>query len=164
MQLYWQRYVIRYSAHDQIQLINFFGSSGREMKQKIEIMSRVAWIKTTAYFKQHPWAILLIAGGLALVITLIKSRIDWEFPFWNRNRVSLGGQLYQKMLDRLERQGIMKKTQWTHREFIDPPPPLPQETLNVVKKITDYYEQSRFGARSFHRDKASQMLESLKNL
>jgi hypothetical protein len=54
MQLYWQRYVIRYSAHDQIQLINFFGSSGREMKQKIEIMSRVAWIKTTAYFKQHP--------------------------------------------------------------------------------------------------------------
>jgi hypothetical protein len=54
MQFYWQRYVIRYSAHDQIQLINFFGSSGREMKQKIEIMSRVAWIKTTAYFKQHP--------------------------------------------------------------------------------------------------------------
>jgi hypothetical protein len=107
---------------------------------------------------------LLIAGRLALVITLIKSRIDWELPFWNRNRVSLGGQLYQKMLDGLERQKKKKKTQWTHREFIDPPPPLPQETLNVVKKITDYYEQSRFGARSFHRDKASQMLESLKNL
>ncbi|HAX45961.1 MAG TPA: hypothetical protein DCX78_03920 [Nitrospina sp.] len=94
------------------------------MKQKIEIMSRVAWIKTTAYFKQHPWAILLIAGGLALVITLIKSRIDWKFPFWNRNRVSLGVQLYQKMFDRLERQGITKKPQWAHREFIAPPPPL----------------------------------------
>ncbi|KMP11510.1 hypothetical protein UZ36_04235 [Candidatus Nitromaritima sp. SCGC AAA799-C22] len=164
MRLYWQRYVIRYSSRDQIQFIKFFGKNKRELTQKIKIMTWVGWKRTTLWFRNHPWSVLLVAGGIALAGFLFKRRNEWGFPCWRRTSVPVAVRLYRHMLEKLAKQGIMKKPHWTHREFLDHLAGLPEEKTRLVKTITDYYEQTRFADRSFEDRETSRMFERLKHL
>jgi len=57
-------------------------------------------------------------------------------------------QVYQQMLHRLEKHGILKSHSWTHKEFLEKLGDLPEEKRIIVQEITQFYELHRFGQQA----------------
>lgn len=157
LRLNWQRYVVRYSFKDQVRLIAWFGNSGRDVFDKFKSLKKTDWKQVNHYLQDN----ILLLGLLAGLIYLFKYRA-WAFSF--RPRPPFPVVLYASMLKKLGKYGIHKQANWTHREFIKQLSSLSAEKHEIVERLTDYYEHSRFGNLVVTKEEKNTMLKYLRQL
>ncbi|MFQ5717521.1 MAG: DUF3488 and DUF4129 domain-containing transglutaminase family protein, partial [Nitrospinales bacterium] len=147
LRLNWQRYVIRYSLRDQVQLVHFFSRQGMTMARKLKSLKSVGWEEIATALKDYSLWFFPVAGLLALYCFW---RRGWRFFACSRDsQQALAAALYAQMLQRLEKRGIRKNPGWTHLEFLRRLVFLPPEKKMKAQAITAFYEKCRFGGFSF---------------
>lgn len=147
MRLYWQRYVIRYSTQDQMQLVNYFSRETQNFKDRWKKWETPSFMEMLNTLKNHPWALLVIVIGF-LGWRLGSKKYQWQGTPW-AHRLPFAVQMYRQMLKRLESQGVFKPHNLTHLEFLNTLTGLPPEKREAVKSITRFYERNRFGNHPF---------------
>ncbi|PIQ97282.1 MAG: hypothetical protein COV67_05055 [Nitrospinae bacterium CG11_big_fil_rev_8_21_14_0_20_56_8] len=142
MRLNWQRYVIRYSFRDQLQILTALRSGGSEIMHQVRKLGALSLGDIQKWIQSHSrlGLTLLLAAGLGL---LLKRRFP-DFRFGRPTPIPFATVVYREMLKRLERQGFPKKPHWTHWEYVDRLESLAPEKLGPVREITRYYESRRF--------------------
>ena len=143
MRLYWQRYVIRYSMQDQVQLVNYFSQETQDFKNRWKNWETPSFKEMLIALKDHPWVLILIAAGL-LGWRLAFKKFHWRGTPW-ASRLPFSVEIYRQMLKRLESHGIFKPRNATHLEFLNTLASLSAEQREAVESITRFYEQNRFG-------------------
>lgn len=156
LRLNWQRYVIRYSLKDQMELASWFKSGGKTFFNKVKSLKPTDW-KNLAHIDKSLLPILI---GLTLFF-LIKWRV-WKFSSGPRTPFPVT--LYASMLKRLEKRGIRKQPHWTHREFLQHLQPLPPEKHDIVQRVTAFYEYCRFANQPATQNEKTAILRSLRQL
>lgn len=142
IQFNWQRYIARYSMNDQIEMLDRLKVRGQDALEKLRDFRN--WDNgIEAFIKANRNALIflcvLIAGGL-----LARNRGPGRPGFFGP-RAPFSVQLYEAMLQRLQKTGVKKQPHWSHREFLQRLPALPEEKLNLIHRITEFYEKTRFG-------------------
>ena len=162
LRLNWQRYVIRYSLRDQVQLVHFFSRQGTAMARKLKSLKSVGWEDIATALKDYSWWFFPVAGVLVLYCFW---RRDWRFFVCSQgSQQAFAAALYAQMLQRLEKRGIHKKPGWTHLEFLRQLVFLPPEKKMKAQAITAFYEKCRFGGFSFpvrDREKMRRLIHEL---
>jgi len=156
LRMSWQRYVIRYSVHDQVQVIQFFRTSSRDFMQKFK--SLLNW-QTLAEEARKSGPMILV-----LVLTIIFFRAFKRRGFIFSTRLPLSVILYQDMLRRLGKLGLVKNPSWTAREFLQSISSLPEAKRDLIRRITEFYEKHRFSnspVRPSTEKEIRQLIESL---
>lgn len=143
LRLTWQRYVIRYSLQDQIQLVGFLSSKSGEMVRSIKTLPSVALKDLARYLREHLDALLAASILILLAWMWIRDRGATIFSHYSQAPAAA---LYARMLQRLEQRGIRKRPHWTHREFLENLSTLSRDQRTIVERVTRFYEQCRFGA------------------
>ena len=142
LRLYWQRYVMRYSLKDQVELVNFFNRGTRHLTHRLESVKSLTLGNITHAIKQNPVWVVVIAWLALAIFALVKYRV------LGRRRASknpFAVKMYQTMLRRLEKKGVRKPPAWTHLEFLGRLESLPTEERQAASEITRLYEKNRFG-------------------
>lgn len=138
LRMNWQRYVIRYSVHDQVEVIQFFRTSSRDITLKFK--SLLNWHTLAKEVrKSGPMILALI---LAAIFIIVAKRRYGRFFFSTRPPLSVT--LYQDMLRRLEKSGLIKNPSWTAREFLQSIASLPDAKRDLIRRVTEFYEKHRF--------------------
>jgi len=143
MRLYWQRYVVRYSMQDQIQLVDYFSQETRDFKNRWKNWETPSFKEMLISLKNHPWILLVIVAGF-LGLRFGSKKYQWRGISW-APRLPFAVEIYRQMLKRLESHGVVKPRNATHLEFLNTLTSLPDEQRKAVEFITRFYEQSRFG-------------------
>ena len=141
LRMSWQRYVIRYSVHDQVQVMQFFRTGSREVMQKFKNL--LNW-KTLAK-EAHDLSPVILALILTTIFFFVFKRRYGGFIFSTRPPLSVI--LYNDMLKQLRRSGLVKNPSWTAREFLHSVAKLPDAKRDPICHITEFYEKHRFGNR-----------------
>jgi protein-glutamine gamma-glutamyltransferase len=147
LRLHWQRYVVRYSTQDQVQLVDYLSQETQDYKDQWKNWKVPSFKEMLSTLQNHFWVILFIVAGL----------LGWRFGFkkyqWRgipwTPRLPFAVQMYRQMLKRLESQGIFKANNATHLEFLNALAELPPEKREAVESITQFYERNRFGNLPF---------------
>jgi len=147
MRLYWQRYVIRYSMQDQIQLVDYFSQETCDFKNRWKNWETPSFKEMLSVLKNHPWVLILIAA-IFLGVRLGSKKYQRQGNLWTP-RLPFAVAIYRQMLKRLESQGIVKPHNKTHLEFLNTLTSLPPEKREAVESITRFYERNRFGSLPF---------------
>ena len=147
MRLYWQRYIIRYSMQDQVQLVDYFSRETQGFKDRWKNWETPSFKEMLSILQNHPWVFLLIVAGF-LGLRLGSKKCQWRGTPW-APRLPFAVAIYRQMLKRLESQGIFKPNNATHLEFLNTLTGLPPEKREAVEAITQFYEQNRFGNLPF---------------
>ncbi len=137
LQLYWQRYVVRYSFRDQIEIFNFFNSESRGLMEGLKSFN----------FKNLLSKRITIADSLWIFVSLVllgSVGIFWYF-FKKRSAPSFSTQLYLNLLSQLKKSGIQKMPSWTHRDLLKNLQKLPPEKRAHAENIASFYEKNRWG-------------------
>ena len=137
LKMTWQRYVVRYSVQDQFQAIQFFRSGSRDIMQKFKRL--LNW-ETLALEARH-FVPVFLALILAAIFSLALKRHYGGALFSKRSPVAVI--LYRDMLKRLEKSGLVKNPCSTAQEFLRSG--LPDSKRDRVHRVTEFYEQHRFG-------------------
>ena len=146
LRLYWQRYVMKYSLEDQVELVNFFNQETRQFTRQLKSISSLTLENISDAIQQHPvWGGVI--AGLALTVFALMS-------YWIRggraaSRITFAVHMYQTMLRRLEKKGVRKPRASTPIEFLDHLGSLSAEEQQTVLEITRLYEKNRFGNLSY---------------
>ncbi|MCF8721395.1 transglutaminase TgpA family protein [Nitrospina gracilis] len=158
MRLYWQRYVVKYSARDQVRVVEFFNRGAHRLTDQFKKLRSVSMDEVLQFFKNRSeiWLGLLVLA--VLLIGLLRS------PFWRgwswMPKPPYAAQLYRKMLRKLEKRGIHKPASSTHLEFLERLTGLAPDKRNCVREITGLYERYRFG-RDFVSKQQIEHMEKL---
>ena len=136
LRMSWQRYIVRYSVHDQVQVVQFFRAGSRDLLQKFKGLGSLNW-QTLVEGMQKFSPIILI---LIAIFFLTRKRRSFS------PRQPLCVILYQDMLGQLKKSGLVKKSSWTAREFLESA--LPDDKRDPIRRITEFYEKHRFGNAS----------------
>lgn len=162
LRLNWQRYIVRFSMKDQEVILDRLATGGKNTLQNLQNIGTWKMKEIQAFLKANlPALIFLTTGSVLWFLT----RGRWgglrfalsprpAFPVW----------LYQEMLKKLEKAGVSKQPQWTHREFLNRLSSLPQEKLDRIKKITGSYEKSRFGQSPILDTEKKELLNCLSKI
>jgi hypothetical protein len=143
MRLYWQRYVVKYSARDQVKIVQFFNRSARDMTGKFKKIQSLTVDDIVQFFKKRP-AVWIGLAVLAVLLLVLQRHFTLQGFAWIP-KPPYSVRLYRKMLDKLEKRGITKPGTWTHREFLNRLESLPADQRECVQAITMFYEMHRFG-------------------
>ncbi len=143
MRLNWQRYIVKYSVQDQVQVLNWFEGQGRDLMQSFSKWKDLNRKEILDVLRDN-----LVSGlGLMVVIgVLVLLMKRGNFLGMGRAPNLPSVTIYQSMLKKLFKYGLKKKPQWTPREFCSHLEPLSREQREIVFKVTGFYEKSRFGA------------------
>ena len=107
--------------------------------------------------------VLLIPAVLAIAFILGRRPISrWLLIYSSRH--PFPAWLYREMLKKLRALGIHKRSHWTHREFLERLPILPEDKRKLIEKITDTYEKSRFGQRPILEAEKKELLNHLRKI
>jgi protein-glutamine gamma-glutamyltransferase len=156
LQLYWQRYVVRYSFRDQIEIFNFLNSERRGWIEGIKSFNLKDVFRGGINFSSFP-----LTG---LLLTFLSGvGIFWYF-FKKKSQTSFSTQIYLNLLIRLERLGIRKKPCWTHRELLKNLQALPPEKRAHAEIITHFYEKNRWGRSVPSESEKKTALNSIENI
>ena len=134
MRLYWQRYVVRYSTQDQIQLMDYFSKETRDFKNRWKNWETPSFREMLRVIQNYPWVLLLIAA-IFLGVRLGSQKYQWQGNLWAA-RLPFAVAMYRQMLKRLESQGIFKPHNATHLEFLSTLTSLPPEKREVGLKTS----------------------------
>jgi protein-glutamine gamma-glutamyltransferase len=137
LRMSWQRYVVRYSIHDQVQVIQFFRGGSRDIMRQLKGLASMDW-ETLVKKMFNP---ILLALAIIFLFVL-KRHFGWR-GFALSPSPPLSVVLYQDMLKRLEKSGLNKKTYWTAQEFLEST--LSSAKHDPIRQITEFYEKHRFG-------------------
>lgn len=155
LRMSWQRYIVRYSVRDQMQVIQFFRTSSHGIMLKLKELENLNW-RTLSQKAFDPITLALILLTICLII--LKRR-------YGRLSISpppLSVVLYQDMLKRLARSGLVKKPFWTAREFLQSPlPPAKRDSISIV---TEFYEKYRFGNTPIPRSQEKEIRKLIASL
>ncbi|MBI5427467.1 MAG: DUF3488 domain-containing protein [Nitrospinae bacterium] len=161
LRLNWQRYVIRYSVHDQVRMYNWFGRSGRDLLHKVKSLRPDAWKNAAQFLRDNRGYVLAVA--LTVALAALWARAPWR-PGSAASRPPFAVALYAAMLRKLEKSGLRKRPNWTHREFLDHLEPLPPEKRQLVQEITGLYERLRFAGFSPSPGEKKELWKTLRRL
>ncbi|MGV7221107.1 MAG: transglutaminase TgpA family protein [Nitrospinales bacterium] len=159
MRLYWQRYVVKYTFKDQAQIFEFFNRGGRDTLLKIKSLNKLNKEKISAYLRDNIWLVISLAA--ILLIFLIK-KYKWFSTRMSFSKSPYEVTLYQEMLNKCVAHGIIKKSDWTHIEFLSHITTLSQEKVEAINRITQFYELNRFGARQTGENERKEMQNLLR--
>ncbi|CAI2719116.1 transglutaminase TgpA family protein [Nitrospina watsonii] len=161
MRLYWQRYIVKYSARDQVRIVEFFNRGAHDLTGHFKKIKSLTADDVLQFFKNRPaiWVGLCVLAGLLLWL----QRHGWQGWSW-ASRPSYPVRLYQKMLRKLEKQGIHKPHSSTHLEFLDKLKGLAPEKWESVRDITGFYEAHRFGGAPENEAEISRMEKLVRQL
>lgn len=140
----WQRYVVRYSVHDQVRVVHFFRAGGRDILQKLKGLADWNW-QTLVNGTLSPIILALIL--ILIFFLVLKRHYGWQ-GFTLSPHPPLSVILYQDMLRQLKKSGLVKKPSWTVREFLASTSSLPDTKRDPIRRITEFYEKHRFGNSS----------------
>jgi protein-glutamine gamma-glutamyltransferase len=141
LRMSWQRYVIRYSVHDQVKVIQFFKTGGRDAMRKLKGLISPDWKSLSEEAQKHS-PIILILILTTIIFIIFKHRLGWQ-GFTLSPRPPLSVMLYNDMLKQLKKSGLEKKISWTVQEFLKSS--LPVTKRDSIRRITEFYETHRFG-------------------
>ena len=141
LRMSWQRYVVRYSINDQIQVIKFFRIGSRDLLQSFKNLADLNWEILSK--KTPKLGLMTLVLILATIIFLTLKSFYRGFSF--SPRPPLAVILYQDMLRQLEKSGLAKKPFWTAQEFLKFTSNLSEEKRDPIRRITEFYEKHRFG-------------------
>ncbi len=136
LRMSWQRYVIRYSVQDQVQVMQFFRTNSRDVMLKFK--SLFNW--ETLAKEARNFSLIILA--LALIFFFAYKRRYGGFIFSARPPLSVI--LYQDMLRQRGKSGWVKNPSWTGREFLQSVSGLPDAKRVLIRRITEFYEKHRF--------------------
>ncbi|MBT5869777.1 MAG: transglutaminase domain-containing protein [Nitrospinaceae bacterium] len=140
LRMNWQRYVVRYSIKDQIQVIQFFSTRSRGALKKLKGLTDLNWETFTKEAQKFRPVILAFILIMLFVIALKKYYGGYLFS----SRPPLSVMLYQDMLRKLEKMGQAKKPFWTAQEFLQTTSGLSETQDDLVRRITEFYQKHRF--------------------
>lgn len=138
LRMNWQRYIIRYSVHDQVQVMQFFKTNSRDVMQKFKSLLNFETLAKEA----RNFSVIILGLVLTLIIFFAIKRRYGGFIFSTRPPLSVI--LYQDMLRQLGKSGWVKNPSWTVREFLQSVSNLPDAKLDLIHRITEFYEKHRF--------------------
>lgn len=172
LQWWWNRYVIYFSLHDQINLANEVKED--TMKIRIEFMTRVSgafdavWAVLSSALL-HPILIMLavLCGTAALfwgLRHLDLSEGGIRAPWRKRLRKVQPHAFYYQMLDLLRAKGYPKPPTLTPQEFLPRIPAAPQPLRPVAAELTGLYYRVRFAGVSLSDQEQSRIAELLQVL
>ena len=162
LQWNWQRYIVRYSLHRQTFFLAHLKSTGEETLKSIQRLGTLDREEMNALIIDNlKIALISIALGIALILAW-RNYPRWRFV--NSSRHPFPAWLYQEMLKKLQATGIHKPPHWTHREFLQRLPILPQNTREIIQKITEAYEKCRFGQASLLKAEKKELLNHLRKI
>jgi len=157
MRLNWQRYVIKYSVDDQMQILSFFRSHGQRMMGHARALGDVE--DRLLSLKDKSWRVpLALLMGAGILVYLWRSRRPRRSP------LPEAAKLYQDMLNRLKKKGVLKPPSATHREFLGHLDTLEAEERARVKQVTRLYERARFASESTDAEEIKTMRETVLKL
>ncbi len=163
LHLNWQRYILSFSMDDQAEMLTHLKTTGEGTLAVIKGLGtlEVDAIKT---FIIDNLGFLLVFFGLVAGLFFKRGRfLKWMFflparppvyPVW----------LYQEMLKKLGRRGILKQPSWTPKEFLKQISTLPDDQLKPVQKITACYEKARFGRFTIPEAEKKELLNLLREI
>jgi transglutaminase-like putative cysteine protease len=158
LRMNWQRYIIRYSMNDQLEIMKFFRSKGERAVEKVKFLGQFNhWVQS---IKSQPWLIPLALTVLA-VLFLLRSKLP-RFSFGTRPPFAVS--LYREMVARLKKNGFEKSPHQTHRELLKHLGPLPQEKQGRVRKVTAFYEKSRFANQPAGEQEEKEMQNTVRQI
>jgi protein-glutamine gamma-glutamyltransferase len=131
LRMNWQRYIIRYSVNDQVDMIRFFRSGGSDAMDSLKNLTSFEW--KDIWISNQKWTLLIL---LILVGCIILFRKRGFSP-------PSAVLLYEELQKRLEKNGIKIKPNWTARELLYSG--IPDQKFKQVERVIDYYEKVRFG-------------------
>ncbi len=138
LRMSWQRYIIRYSVHDQVQVMQFFKTNRRDVMQKFKSLLNFETLAKEA----HNFSVIILTLLLTLIFFFAIKRRYGGFIFSTRPPLSVI--LFQEMLIQLGKSGWVKNPSWTVREFLQSVSSLPDDKLDLIHRITEFYEKHRF--------------------
>jgi hypothetical protein len=172
LQWWWNRYVIYFSLHDQINLANEVKEG--TMKVRMQFMNRVSGAFDAAWdflssALLHPILIMLavLCGAGALfwgMRHLDFSRSGITRPWRKRLRKVQPHAFYYQMLDLLRAKGYPKPPALTPREFLPRVPAAPLPLRSVAAELTDLYYRVRFAGDPLSDREETRVAELLHNL
>ena len=146
MRLYWQRYVMRYSLKDQVELVNFFNQRTQHLTQQLKSVKSLTLEDVALAIKQNPVWVVVIAWLALAVFALIKYQM---LGGRRASKSPFAVKIYQAMLRRLAKKGLRKPPAKTHMEFLNSLMSLPMEERMAAFEITLLYEKGRFGNQPY---------------
>ncbi len=177
--LQWDRFFIRYSAHDQISVLQTLRVSSDNLRDHLlhwasgvgawaaRSLSELGKMVATA-LSGLPGFLLVLAGGVlaALLIRLGQGR-SW-FPGspgqTTRSRQMRIAQVYRRMVGTLARHGIEKSPVVTPAEFADQVMRRWPAAGAIVRELTDLYHRGRFSRHSPTAEELAQAEDRLRAL
>jgi transglutaminase-like putative cysteine protease len=162
MKLYWQRYIIRYSTEDQIQLANYFNRETQNFKNRWKEWKIPSFKEILDFFRNHPLSLVAVIAVL-LGWRLWTYKYQWQGAPW-ASRSPVAVQMYRQMLGRLQAQGIIKSKNETHLEFLANLAGLPLEKREATESITRIYERHRFGKLPFSPGEQAQIRSLIRQI
>jgi transglutaminase-like putative cysteine protease len=144
MRLYWQRYVVKYTFKDQAKILDFFNQGGRDALITIKSLKELNKEQISDYLRENIWTLIAVAS---IVLILLIRKYQWFSQSMSFSKTPYAVTLYNAMLKKCAAQGIEKKSEWTHNEFLSHTTKLPQEKVDAINRITLFYELNRFGTR-----------------
>ena len=158
LRLNWQRYVIRYSVNDQVEILRFVTSKSQGFMEKLKSLKSTDWRGGDFAGRAWPVAIFLV-----ILLTLLIRQNRWGG--WGFAAASpFPVHLYKNMLKRLEKLGVRKPSHRTHREFLGDLDTLTPEKRHIVNEITQYYERTRFGQHLSSKDQENEMRQTVRKI
>ena len=158
MRMSWQRYIIRYSVHDQVQVIQYFRSGSRDAIQKLKNLFN--WKTLINHSQKLSMAFLFVI--LTVVVYLVFKRRYGAFTISKRPPISVV--LYQDMLRKLRKSGWVKNPSWTAGEFLQSISSMPDSKRNLITRITEFYEKHRFANCPVSPSREKEIRELIKSL
>jgi hypothetical protein len=169
LEWWWNRYVIYFSLHDQINLANEVKED--TMKVRIEFMTRVSGVFDAAWALLssallHPILIMLgvLCGAAALfwgLRHLDLSEGGIRAPWRKRLRKVQPYAFYYQMLDLLRAKGYPKPPTLTPQEFLPRIPDAPLPLRPAAAELTGLYYRVRFAGVSLSDQEQSRIAELL---
>jgi protein-glutamine gamma-glutamyltransferase len=132
LRMNWQRYIVRYSVNDQVDMIRFFRSGGRDAMDSLKNLTSLEWKEWVANQRSVLLVLLVMVGCIFLLR---------KFRFSPPSSQAV--LLYEELQKRLEKNGIKIKPHWTARELLHSG--IPDQKFKQVERVIDYYEKVRFG-------------------
>ena len=151
LRMNWQRYIIRYSSKDQVDMAQSLRSGSRDAIDSLKNLTSLNWRDLQEWIENQKWALLILLAMVGMVYLFRRRSLPPRLP--------QAVMLYKELQSRLEQKGIRIEPHLTARELLNSG--IPAEKFNQVKKVIDYYERIRFGNQSANLDIEKEIKASL---
>lgn len=142
---FWDRYILIYSAEDQINTVTSLRDQYLEVEKKVQTISdqHYGLLNLREWWRAYQRAILLVASSVLLIYISIRYFVRSR----RRSRVSRTPVLfYQEMLSILESKGFVREPQITPTEFLQNiQSDLPEKYSEDIDRLTQLFYRARFG-------------------